>query len=344
MQKFSRGFLSGVGATVVLVISAARGAAVLAQVAGSNASHFGDEGLIDAILATPNQVTPVLQDNQFATAPGLEQAARTPQFTFNGLVPLFYNSNPEFLSSGGSQSFDASPVVRLGWASQLFDTPLRISGAASLEWERYPNANDASLDYFRSSARIQYINLGDDQGFSPFLSYVPRMDFEPTFGLNFATRQDLNLGVDKVFNFDGAFNRVPVSANSASATVWSFGFSVGGQQRFRDPPPQSQAIFFNPSASWVISPQWNASLSTSFTRRWFDEFGGISPKDLTLDPVGVLEYVIPSSWIGGETAARALGNPAVDFLVLYEKNWSTVSSLAYRQWLAGLVFKAGWRF
>jgi hypothetical protein len=42
------------------------------------------------------------------------------------------------------------------------------------------------------------------------------MDFEPMFGENFATRQDLNLGFDKVFNFDGAFNRVPDSSDSSS--------------------------------------------------------------------------------------------------------------------------------
>ena len=73
-------------------------------------------------------------------------------------------------------SLDGSPIAGLGWASQLFGTRVRLSGFASLEWERFPNANDASVDYFRS-ARLRYINAGDDQGFSPFFSYVPRMDF-----------------------------------------------------------------------------------------------------------------------------------------------------------------------
>jgi hypothetical protein len=41
-------------------------------------------------------------------------------------------------------SLDGSPVAWLGWASQLFGTPLRLSGFASLEWERFPNAN---VDY-----------------------------------------------------------------------------------------------------------------------------------------------------------------------------------------------------
>jgi hypothetical protein len=307
---------------------------------GGNTGLIGDEGLVDAILATPNQKTPVPQDNIFATAPGLEQAARTPQFTFNALAPLLFNSNPEFRSSGGPQSLQGSPVARLSWASQLFGTPLRISGAASLEWERYPSANDASVDYFRSSARLQYIDLGDDQGFSPFFSYVPRMDIEPTFGKNFATRQDLNLGFDKTFNFDGTFNRVPASSNSSPDTVWSFGYSITAQRRVRDVAPQSNALIFAPSASWVISPEWNASLSMALTRRWFN---GAS-RDFTVDPIGVLEYIIPANWVGGPRGAAMFGNPSVDFLVFHERNWSTDGSFEYGQWLAGIVLKAGWRF
>lgn len=329
LQRFA--FAAGV-ATSALVAPA------LAQPGGGALTDV--DGLFDAILATPNQKTPVPQDNLFATAPGLEQAARTPQFTFNALAPLLYNSNPEFRSSGGPQSLEGSPVARLGWASQLFGTPLRVSGFASLEWERFPSANDASVDYFRSSARLQYITPGDDQALSPFFSYVPRMDFEPTFGENFATRQDLNFGFDKTFNFDGSFSRLSASANSSSDAVWSFGYSITGQRRIRDVFPQSWAIIFAPSASWVISPEWNASLSASLTRRWFN---GAS-RDFTVDPIGVLEYIIPTNWIGGPRRAAIFGNPSVDFLVFHERNWSTASSFEYGQWLAGVVLKAGWRF
>ena len=256
-----------------LIFEVLRAGFAVAQTANSNAGlEGGQDSLFDAILSTPNYKTPVLPDNGFATAPGLEQAVRVPQFTLNALAPALFNSNAQFLSSGGSKAFEGSPLVRLGWASQLFDTPIRISGAASFETERFVNGPGAAIDYIRPSARAQYINPQDDQAFSPFLSYVPRLDFDPTFANNFATRQDLNLGIDKVFNFDGAFNRVPASSNSSSATVWSFGFSIGGQRRFRDPSPQSYALVFNPSAAYVISDQWNASFSMPITRRWFDAF------------------------------------------------------------------------
>ncbi len=170
------------------------------------------------------------------------------------------------------------------------------------------------------------------------------MDFDPTLAHNFATRQDLNLGVDKVFNFDGAFNRLSASPDSGSAAVWSFGFAAGGQRRFRSPAPQSYALFLSPSAAWVISDEWNASFSAMTTQRWFDTTNTVGRRDLTIEPTAILEYVVPSRWVGGENTARALGSPAVDFLVLFERNWSNVSGGSYSQWLAGLVLKTGWRF
>ena len=42
--------------------------------------------------------------------------------------------------------------------------------------------------------------------------------------------------------------------------------------------------------------------------------------------------------------ARMAGNPAVDFFVGAERNWSNVSGAAHTQWRIGLVFKTGWRF
>ena len=106
----------------IMIVTATQTKSSVAQTANSNSGlEGGQDGLFDAILATPNQKTPVLQDNIFATAPGVEQAARTPQFTLNVLAPAFFNSNAQFLSSGGSQALEGSPVVRLGWASQLFD-------------------------------------------------------------------------------------------------------------------------------------------------------------------------------------------------------------------------------
>src|SRR6516225_1783995 len=337
---------SQAAAFVTLLIAAAgRAGFAIAQTANSNAGlQGGQDGMFDAILATPNYRTPVLPDSALATAPGLEQAVPAPQFTLNVLAPALYNSNAQFLSSGGSKTLEGSPLVRLGWASQMFDTPIRVSGAASLETERFVNAPGAAIDYIRTSARAQYVNPENDQDYSPFLSYVPRLDFNPTFANNFATRQDLNLGIDKVFNFDCDFNRVPFSGSSSAATVWSFGFAAGAQRRFRSPTPQSYALFGTPSVSYVISEQWNVSVSMPITGRWFDTTDGINQRNLTIEPAGVLEYVIPSAWLGGGDTARLLGSPAIDFFAMTERNWSNLSGAAYTQYRAGIFFKMGWRF
>jgi hypothetical protein len=317
----------------------------IAQTANSNAGlEGGQDGLFDAIFATPNYKTPVLPDNFIATAPGLEQPARVPQFTLNALAPALFNSNAQFFSSGGSKAFEGSPLIRLGWASQLFDTPIRISGAASFETERFVNGPGAAIDYIRPSARAQYVNPENDQDYSPFLSYVPRLDFDPTFANNFATRHDVNFGINKVFNFDGAFNRVPAAPTTSSGAVWSFGLSIGAQQRFRDPRPQSHAFLFTPSVSYVISEQWNASFEMPITRRWFETIDGVSQRNLTWEPTGVVEFVIPVDWHGGPDAARWRGNPAIDFVAGLERNWSNIVGREYSQWRVGIVLKTGWRF
>src|SRR6516165_8505613 len=159
----------------VVIATAIQARQAIGQTANSNAGlQGGQDALFGAILATPNYRTPVLPDSALATAPGLEQTVPAPQFTLNILAPAMFNSNAQFLTSGGSQALEGSPVVRLGWASQLFNSPIRASAAASLETERFTDAPGAAIDYFRTSARLQYINLGNDQDYSPFLSYVPR--------------------------------------------------------------------------------------------------------------------------------------------------------------------------
>ena len=159
-----RSILTSTARTLIvaaLIVMADRLSPAIAQTANSNAGlEGGQDNLFDAILATPNQKTPVLQDNVFATAPGLGQVAPAPQFTLNALAPALFNSNAQFLSSGGSKAFEGSPLVRLGWASQLFDTPIRVSGAASFETERFvmppaPLSTTSALPHGRNTSILK---------------------------------------------------------------------------------------------------------------------------------------------------------------------------------------------
>jgi hypothetical protein len=81
-----------------LIVTAARAESAIAQSANSNAGlEGGQDGLFDAILRTPNRKTPVAQDNIFATAPGAEQGAPTPQSKTKaiGTPPVMNRISPE---------------------------------------------------------------------------------------------------------------------------------------------------------------------------------------------------------------------------------------------------------
>ena len=205
-----------------------------------------------------------------ATAPGLEQQAPAAQFGFNFLAPFTYNSNAEEIRTGGTPTLELSPVGNLSFAAPLFGLPVRLSANAVVENDRFVSSRGADLDKIGGSLRFQYVDPNNDQGFSPYVAYAPRFDFLPTFSEEVATRQDVNLGFNKRFNLDGNFQSVPFAGNTAALTVWSFGLTIFGQRRFRDPTPSSSALFFVPSVSYVISEQWNASLAVEVIGRWFD--------------------------------------------------------------------------
>ncbi len=121
-----------VASWAVLVIDLSQPAA--GQPAASDAVSDAAEARIDALLATPSVVVPVPQANLFATAPGLEEQARAPRFTLNGLLPVAYNSNAEGVRSGGAAAAEISPVGSLSWSAAAFDLPLRLTGAARVEF------------------------------------------------------------------------------------------------------------------------------------------------------------------------------------------------------------------
>jgi hypothetical protein len=314
---------------------------VLAQGAASDSATDAQSARIDALMATPNRQTPVPQDNAIASAPGLEQQTPRPQITINLLAPIFYNSNAEAVGSGGTATAEGSPVVRVSMAGQLGTLPVRLTASVSTEWDRFASASSVDFDKLRTGLRAQYVAADNDQAYSPFVAFVPRLDFDPTFATRFATRYDLDFGVNKVFNFDADLHRVGFSGDSAASKVWSLGFTAGAQRRWRDPSPGSYAVFFVPSISYVISQEWNAEFVLDITQRWYDVGAG---HELTVEPIGVLEYVVPDRWLGGATTARWFGRPSIDLLVSYERNWANVSGATYTQWVAGLVVKAGWRF
>jgi hypothetical protein len=212
-----------------------------------------------------------------------------------------------------------------------------------METERFVDAPGAAIDYSRTSARAQYVNPEDDQELFAILIICAAAAFRSYFCKQRCHPTRSGPRSRQSFQLRRCLQQDPCLANSSSEAVWSFGIGLGGQRRFRDPSPQSYAFFFSPSASYVISEEWNVSFSLPITRRWFDMLNDVRQRSLTLEPTAVLEYVIPSRMLGGTNAARMLGNPAIDLVAGVERNSSNLSPATYTQWFTGLVLKTGWR-
>ncbi|WP_084809799.1 hypothetical protein [Bradyrhizobium sp. NAS80.1] len=311
----------------------------------SDAGVDADDARTDAILGTLNRTTPGNYDNLYATAPGAEQQAVRPQIRFNGLVPLNFDSNPLELGSGSPASWGTFPVANLSAAAPLGDLPFRVSVSARSEFKRFSNASDADIDRLTFSGRVQYVDPANDQAFSPYFAITPRFSYLPTFSNQTEARQDINLGFNKSFHFDGSFQPVPFAADTSAETVWSFGLTAFVQRRLREPQLSSDALVLVPSVSWAISKNWNASFAVELLGRWYepDRFGKTS-RDWEVLPIVTLEYIIPASLFGSESVANLLGRPAIDLQASHLKVWSTVPGVSFNQWEASATLKVGWRF
>jgi hypothetical protein len=318
-----------------------------AQAAGdrSDAGVDADDARTDALLGTLNLATPQPYGTLYSTAPGAEQQAARPQFRFNFLAPLNWDSNPLELGSGSDASWGTFPVGNLSWAAPVGDLPFRVSANARSEFKSFFNQSDADIDRLTFSGRLQYVDPTNDQAFSPYFAITPRFSYLPTFSDQTEARQDFNLGFNKSWHFNSSFQLIPAAADTSADTVWSFGLTAFAQRRLRQPQLSSDAMFLIPSASWVISKDWNASFAVEMLGRWYepDRFGATS-RDWEVLPIATLEYIIPSSLFGSEQFANLLGRPAIDLQGSHLKVWSTVPGVSFNQWEASATLKVGWRF
>jgi hypothetical protein len=318
--------------------------AALAQVgARLDAQSDSGDALKDAMLATPNAATPAPLSNLYATAPDLEKQIPLPQLRSNVLLPFAWNSNADEISHGGTSSGEANPFATLSWATPVGTLPLRATLSGFAESDRYFRTPEFDLDKAGLSARLQYVDPTNDQAFSPYFTFAPRWDFSPTFDSQVSARQDFNLGFNKRFNLDDNFRQIPFAPDTSASTVWSLGLTAFIQRRLREPQVSSDAAFFIPSASYVISKTWNANFAVEFIGRWFDQNNlGLATRDHEVHPIVTLEYVIPAQFLGGEKNARLLGRPALDLQASYLRVWSNAPAGGFEQWKGVAALKMGW--
>jgi hypothetical protein len=317
-----------------------------AQNAGATNEDAGTDGqefLFDLLYGMPSRDPEVPEPSYVATAPGAEQQAPRPAFYVWTLAPLNYTSNADWQRSGGTETLEGSPEVRLGLVTPVFDLPLRFSTSVAVEWDRFVESNPGEFDKVRPRAQLQYVDAENDQAFSPFLGFSPRWDYTPTFDDNFATRYDLNLGVSKAFNFGEGLALLPPSSNSSRDAGLRLGFTLIGQRRFRHPAPESWAFMFIPSVAYRISDDWSTALGIEMTRRWFESVNAVDQRNFTLEPVLALQYQIPESWLGADTTSW-LGRPRIDLFAGVEQNWSNVFRGQFTRAYAGMAFRTAWNF
>jgi hypothetical protein len=320
-------------------------APVLAQTADRlDAQGDAQDARIDAMLAMPSLAATEPLTNLYSTAPGLEQQIPGAQARASLILPLGYNSNAEETSQGGTRTGEFSPIGNVSLAAPIA-APFRFSATGFGDIERYFQASSADLDKVGGSARLQYVDPGNDQGFSSYIAFAPRWQYAPTFSDLLSARQDFNIGFNQRFNFDGSFQRVAISGDSSAATVWSFGLTVFAQRRLREPQLSSDALFVIPSVSDQISHDLSASLAVELLGRWFArDSAGAARRDLQALPIGTVEYAIPASFLGGERMRTILGRPALDFQLSHQKVWSTSSGASFNQWEGVVALRTGWRF
>ena len=315
-----------------------------AQAQRSDSGSDAQDARTDALMATPNLVTPTPQDNLFATTPGLEEQIPAPRFGANILLPFGWDSNPAERAQGGPTSWGTSPNGSLSLTAPI-GSNLRFTASGFGEANMNFSASEANRDRLGGSARLQYVDPNNDQGFSPYAAFSPRWQYGGPDSVYQEQRQDYNFGFNKRFNLDGGFQPIKPAGDSSAATVWSFGLTAFMQIREREPRLSSDAVFVIPSVSYVISQEWNASLAVEFLGRWFERnrFGAAN-HDYEAMPIATLEYIVPAAVFGGEANAKLFGRPAIDLQGSHLYVWSTAPGASYGQWDLRAAMKLGWRF
>jgi hypothetical protein len=293
-----------------------------------------------------NAAQDAAQDQQAAGQP-----APTAPKAFNVRVsaPLYYNSNPNLVRTGGPAALEGDPEIELSWNQRLASVPLRLNVRLRADTDRYANVSAADEDEVAGSIKIAYYDVNDDQAWAPFVSFRSTGIFDPTFSPWTETRNDFSFGVDKVFNFDDGLHLLPAAARSRVSAIWSLGLSVYLQRRQRTPSPSSTAAYVVPSVAYAPNKEWTMSLFLNMRDRWWDTVASsttttTSRRDFDVEPVVTIAYNPPGALFGSLARQQLFGSPQIALQISFENRSSNIASKSWSQWAVGPVLTANWRF
>jgi hypothetical protein len=260
-------------------------------------------------------------------------------FTLTGLVPTLYNSNAEQDPSDGTESFEWNPEVRLGWKRQLPNS-INVSALVDVNSDRYPDASGANTDATYGRFRVQRITGTDDQEFQPFFEYSPRLIFTPFFEHTSSTSHDFRFGVDKLYNFDGAWHPIGHNRDTSERTVWSLALTTDLWRRHTNSGPSSTRVEIDPSLTWYPPGKpWSVSFELDILPTWYDESTDGSRYATSTTAIITYEYA-PMAW-SWDKQNRTL---KIDFQIVYSRVDSADVSIAFKQWAIGPMIKGAVSF
>jgi hypothetical protein len=260
------------------------------------------------------------------------------EFSVRINAPLYFNSNVLLGHSG----LEGNPEIALGWSPSWASLPFKPSVKLKADTDRYTNVPQASQDEASGSFRLSYYDASDDQTWAPFFSYKLEAIYGATFSPWRETKNDFNLGFDKLFSFDGDFRLLPAAANSRGAAVWTLGVTAYVQRRVRTSPSDSLALYVVPNATYLPSADWVISLSLETWLRWYQGVPAkpISRRDLEINPVLTIAYD-PSTLFGGDSPLRS---PQIALEIGFDTRSSNLVNKSFKQWTVGPVLSAKWKF
>jgi hypothetical protein len=273
----------------------------------------------------------------------VHRAAKAPhavpkEFSVAINAPLYYNSNVD-----DHATLESDPEIALGWSRNLTSLPLKLNLKLKLTADRHANVPQADEDQASGSFKLSYYNASNDQAWAPFFFYKTNPIYNATFSPWIETKNDFNLGVDKLFNINGDFRLLPAAANSGGAAVWTLGVSAYVQRRVRTSPPNSRALYLVPSATYVPSANWVILASVETWERWYETVPSkpIARRDFEIQPILTIAYDPSTTFLGG---GSGLGSPQIALQVGFDSRSSNLPKKSYQQWTVGPVLSAKWKF
>lgn len=248
-------------------------------------------------------------------------------------------------------SLDFGPDADISWTRKLQSIPIQLIARLNLNEDTYAgskfDANDQRTVYARLVAK--YYDPSDDQAWQPYIDLKNTEIFAPNVNDGNGTENNLAIGVEKDFNFDGSLDRLATAAHSSRDAVWTVSLKVYAQRRFDSWGVRSVALIAKPELDYLATDNLVFALEVKTTKRWFDgaTIGNamVLRQDVSVDPQLTISYNPPDWLFGGDRSlTRILGVPSIAFQAEFEHVSSNIAKNSANEWSIAPALSATWRF